>query len=39
MSGVVVVGSINTDLTFIMAKLPAVGETVHGDDFLIIHGR
>jgi len=35
---VVVVGSINTDLVAVTAKIPAVGETVFGTDFQIHPG-
>ena len=32
-SGVVVVGSLNADLTITTARLPSAGETVAGHDF------
>ena len=35
---IVVVGSINMDLVARMARLPRLGETVHGDDFQTIPG-
>ncbi len=37
-AGVVVVGSVTADLTTFSQRLPARGETIHGDDFTLVLG-
>lgn len=37
-TGVVVVGSVTADLTTFSRRLPARGETIHGDDFTLVLG-
>lgn len=37
-NGVVVVGSVAADLTTFSQRLPARGETIHGDDFSLVLG-
>ncbi|MEJ1155985.1 ribokinase [Microbacterium marmarense] len=37
-TGVVVVGSVTADLTTFSQRLPARGETIHGDDFTLVLG-
>lgn len=37
-TGVVVVGSVTADLTTFSTRLPARGETIHGDDFTLVLG-
>ena len=37
-NGVVVVGSVTADLTTFSGRLPARGETIHGDDFTLVLG-
>ena len=38
MSRVIVVGSANTDLTVKASRLPGLGETVFGDEFMVSYG-